>query len=296
MSGRFLVALLLALLPEAPRVQATPLLFRADVAPGAARGRYLAVRAEGPLPALRGHRVAGYEQRSRLLPDGQTEVTIAISNPHAAPGIGAAPDDAALWSEPSGECAADPAVHRLASELALPDAGPAELVDRVLTWVSLNIAHEPLPAHDDSPGAALSAGHASCVGRSRLAVALLRCLGVPSRTVHGLLVPASARPGSVVGPGRFVLHRWVEAWIPGLGWVPSDPGESIHVIDARHVFVSLDSDAYDPEWQRGLSIRVAEAPSGLVLEGATPPAGAQLLVVRALPRIPVVLPPQTSTP
>ena len=32
-----------------------------------------------------------------------------------------------------------------------------------------------------------------------------------------------------------VRHRWIETFVPGLGWVPSDPGGLANTVTARHL-------------------------------------------------------------
>ncbi len=32
-----------------------------------------------------------------------------------------------------------------------------------------------------------------------------------------------------------VRHRWIEVFVPGLGWVPSDPGGLVNTVTARHL-------------------------------------------------------------
>lgn len=59
---------------------------------------------------------------------------------------------------------------------------------------------------------ALKLGEASCNGKSRAFVAMLRKLGIPSRLVGGLILQQGSKR---------VSHQWVEAYING-HWVPFD--------------------------------------------------------------------------
>lgn len=231
-------ALLALLVAVAPRV-AVP------AEAEASRARYVASRAgSGRGLALPSHEAYGFSQRARLLPDGTTEVTVvAVARGTRLPVRVERPDGGAMTL--------DGDVRLLAEELTHGAADDWEASDRILTWVSLNVRHADEPAHAEDAAATLRARTGSCVGRSVLSAELLRAAGIPARTVHGLLAePAGGMP--------FTLHRFVEAWIDGVGWVPSDPGESVHVVDARHVFIATDDGDYDPESQRGLSLRIAE--------------------------------------
>jgi hypothetical protein len=145
-------------------------------------------------------------------------------------------------------------IRHVAEELALDHADQMAASGAILQWVALNVEHRDLPPHDDSALATLESGLGSCVGRSELAVALLQSAGLPARTVHGLLV----LPRSGVGPTGFTLHRFVETWIDGLGWVPSDPGESVHVVDPAHIIIAFDDVPYEPDSQRDLSVTLVE--------------------------------------
>jgi len=220
--------------------------------------------------------VFGWSQRARLLPDGATEITVVSLPRGSAPPASAAfrPAEASLTLD--GADALPSAVRHLAQEIALDARGDAwNASERIITWVSLNVRHEDDPGHGDTALEALESRRASCVGRSLLASDLLRAAGIPARTIHGLLAEQ--------GDGRpFVLHRFVEGWIDGIGWVPSDPGESVHLVDARHVFVASEDASYDPESQRGLSFRIGER-QALPLASAHPPT-MRALVVRDRPR------------
>lgn len=203
------------------------------------------------------HDAAGWTQRARILPDGRTDVTIIVlprlirpAAPYPRP---TSPDDAksAYLGDPAG---LPPAIRDVAEWLVHAQHDQVGASGAIIQWVSLNVEHRDVPPHDDSALATLESGIGSCVGRSKLAVALLQAAGLPARTVHGLLVvPRSGR-----GPTGFTLHRFVEAWIDGLGWVPSDPGESVHVVDPSHVIVALDDAPYDPDSQHDLTVAIAE--------------------------------------
>jgi transglutaminase-like putative cysteine protease len=165
------------------------------------------------------------------------------------------------------------AVRRLAEELVHGRTDQVDASAAMLKWIALNVSHADEPPHDDSAAATLESRVGSCVGRSVLAVALHRAAGLPARTVHGLVVAPRHEPG----PVGFMLHRFVETWIDGVGWVPSDPGDSVHVVDPLHVLIALDEEPYDPESQRDLGVVLAERLEPLAVDSAIP-AGARRLV------------------
>lgn len=223
------------------------------------RARYVVAREDGGRGlALPSHAAHGFSQRARLLPDGSTEVTVVSVASRHAPAPPAGPMPAGARATLAGVASIPEDIRLLSAEIAAGASDDWDAATRILTWVSLEIRHADEPPHGDGAQDALRSRVASCVGRSLLAADLLRSAGIPARTIHGLL----ATPGS---PSPFFLHRFVESWIDGLGWVLSDPGESVLTVDARHVVIAVEDAGYDPEAQRGLRLRVAEAPTGLVL-------------------------------
>jgi len=118
-----------------------------------------------------------------------------------------------------------------------------EAVERVIAFTARHVVYE-LPNGNESASSALRSGRGSCVGRSLLAADLLLRAGVPVRQVTGLLVagdPAELTPESrLVFNGALggVRHRWIEVFVPSLGWVPSDPGGLANSVTARHLALS----------------------------------------------------------
>src|SRR5205814_8379510 len=55
------------------------------------------------------------------------------------------------------------------------------------------------------------------------AAVLLRLQGVPARYVTGFSMDAAARVGGHYVVRESDAHAWIEAWIPGRGWVEADP-------------------------------------------------------------------------
>jgi len=90
----------------------------------------------------------------------------------------------------------------------------------------------------------LRRGRGRCSGRANLAIGLLRALGVPARAVHGLAVSA--------GGARY--HRWGEAWLATLGWVPFDPGAAVGLVSVRYVPLSGPAEGLALDGVRALSV------------------------------------------
>lgn len=116
-----------------------------------------------------------------------------------------------------------------------------EAVRRVVDFTSRRIRYVAPDGDGETAARTLVRGRGSCVGRSLLAAELLRRAGIPARQVTGVL--AASAGGDLTPDTRpffsetlgGVRHRWIEAWVPGLGWVPSDPGGIPNRVSARHV-------------------------------------------------------------
>lgn len=74
----------------------------------------------------------------------------------------------------------------------------------------------------------LRLGEASCNGKSRLLVALLRTAGIPSRLVGGIVLERGTKKTS---------HQWVESWVAGY-WIPFCPTNR-HFADIPERYLAL---------------------------------------------------------
>lgn len=82
------------------------------------------------------------------------------------------------------------------------------------------------------PQETLQRGAGSCRDFSRLAAALLRSAGVAVRLVSGYLVEIDVPDAERRSEGS--LHAWIEAYIPGAGWLGMDPTNGILT---NHLFI-----------------------------------------------------------
>ncbi len=62
---------------------------------------------------------------------------------------------------------------------------------------------------------------------------MLRSLGIPSRYVSGYICP---NKNGMRGEGA--THAWVEAWVPGIGWIGNDPTNNAWVTN-HHVKLAV---------------------------------------------------------
>ncbi len=123
----------------------------------------------------------------------------------------------------------DPRVSELARELALESPDPrgrlAATVRHLQTRYRYTLAPGPFRKDGDPLAEFLFEKKAAyCEYFATAAVVLLRLQGVPARFVKGL----SVGPQTDLGGGLHVVresdaHAWIEAWVPGEGWIEEDP-------------------------------------------------------------------------
>jgi transglutaminase-like putative cysteine protease len=135
----------------------------------------------------------------------------------------------------------DPRVGRLADSIT---AGMTARIDRVRAiehWLSTELSYTldlPETRADATVEGFLfrrRAGH--CEYFSTAMVMMLRAAGIPARNVTGFLGGEWNAFGDYLAVTGNDAHAWVEAWFPGLGWVPFDPTPS-----ARNAAVALGTD------------------------------------------------------
>ncbi len=86
----------------------------------------------------------------------------------------------------------------------------------------------------------LAAGSGSCRDSAWLLAAILRAMGIAARFVSGYLVEIATAPGM---RDEGSLHAWVEAYLPGAGWVGLDPTSGL-LAAGGHIPLAC---AVDPE-------------------------------------------------
>ncbi len=128
----------------------------------------------------------------------------------------------------------------------------------------------------DSPiDDALSIRRGVCQDFAHIMIALVRELGIPCRYVSGYLFhQGERRERSTDG----ATHAWVEALLPGLGWIGFDPTNNI-IARERHIRVAVGRDYADVPPTRGTFRGKAEselAVSVRVYPTEAPPPSADL--------------------
>lgn len=109
-----------------------------------------------------------------------------------------------------------------------PDLDAFSRATLVLRWVGHSLSIDNSGTGHQDAVSVLRRGNGRCSGLANATVALLRAAGFEARTVSGLLV----------ADDRVVPHRWLECFLPGAGWVPTDPTIGFWVVTPRHLVFS----------------------------------------------------------
>jgi transglutaminase-like putative cysteine protease len=160
-----------------------------------------------------------------------------------------------------------------AAELKLPSREEARAIDPLQLLLQLNAAvyrgieYVPKSTRVDSPAdEALQNRQGVCQDYSHIVIALVRQLGIPCRYVSGYLFH---RAGTKTRSSEGATHAWVEAYLPGVGWIGLDPTNNT-TAGETHVRTAVGRDYADVPPTRGvfkgdaaseLTVAVRVAPS-----------------------------------
>jgi len=146
-------------------------------------------------------------------------------------------------------------IDAFAEELGLPEAAsarqsdPLELLTIVNSRLYAAIEYTPKSTRVDSPvDDALQSRRGVCQDYAHIAIALVRRMGVPCRYVSGYLFH---RDGAKHRSAEGATHAWIEAYLPGVGWVGFDPTNNVLAADT-HVRTAVGRDYADVPPTRGV--------------------------------------------
>ena len=212
------------------------------------------------LPPIPDHSARGYQQRV-LRHDGRRALVEVIATVSPLESESSFPIDfLPEAARPYLVATTDELLHSAAQESVRGVEEAHTASARLLDLTAQKIQEPRFAGQDSDPaaGPVWRRGNASCVGRSNVAVALHRAAGLPARTVHG--IRWNAKPGSSSAITPQLLHRWTEVFLPDRGWVPSDPGHSIHYITSSYLLLALgeESPREVNQYLAGLHVRVLQ--------------------------------------
>lgn len=126
---------------------------------------------------------------------------------------------------------------------------PLSYLKRINGEVSKRLNYEPLSTQvDSSVEDALEKGKVVCQDFSHVMIGLGRLAGIPCRYVSGYLYHAD---GCGDRSCTDSTHAWMEAFLPGLGWVGFDPTNN-QLVGDRHIVIAVGRDYKDVPPTRGV--------------------------------------------
>lgn len=112
----------------------------------------------------------------------------------------------------------DPSIQALAHQLSSGSKNRCQTLRALYDYVGDNVTYTSYEAGDRGAVWALEHGAGDCTEFSDALLALSRAARIPARFLEGVTYRAGA--GSDLGETK---HDWLEAYLPGHGWVPLDP-------------------------------------------------------------------------
>jgi transglutaminase-like putative cysteine protease len=125
----------------------------------------------------------------------------------------------------------DPKIRELAQRIVGGEANVYKRVLQIQAWVHENVRYPSLGStYPDDAALCIDKAVGDCAGQSKVFVSLCRALGIPARTISGLL-PYKLGVGQLSEFGsraawfdqNLSVHVWVEVYLPQLGWVQGEP-------------------------------------------------------------------------
>lgn len=127
---------------------------------------------------------------------------------------------------------------------------PMTVLRQIKSGIFENFEYTPKSTSVDSPiDDALRNGSGVCQDFAHIMITLVRQLRIPCRYVSGYVAPKEFDADRTMA-GQ-ASHAWVEALLPGLGWVGFDPTNNRMVAD-RHIRCSVGRDYLDVPPTKGL--------------------------------------------
>jgi transglutaminase-like putative cysteine protease len=172
---------------------------------------------------------------------------------------------------PSHFAHSSPPLEQLATELGCQRRGnPLAMLTELNEAIYNLFAYVPNSTKVDSPiEEALHTRRGVCQDFAHIMIALVRRLQIPCRYVSGYMFHRNDDDTEKDRSLEGASHAWVEALVPGLGWVAFDPTNNL-VGGDRHIRVAIGRDyadvpptrgVYKGEAQSELSVAVTVSPA-----------------------------------
>lgn len=194
------------------------------------------------------------------------------------------------WLTPSRFTARTPALEQFGRAIGFGRRSDPLTVLRELTGtIYSQFSYEPRTTRVDSPiDDALRARAGVCQDFSHIMIALVRSLGIPCRYVSGYIAPKQSAHDRA---GDNATHAWVEAYLPGPGWIGLDPTNNT-IADNRHIAVAVGRDYSDVPPTRG--VFKGDAGSELSVAVSVSPAESPVHPRELAPSVSWIVPPRAA--
>lgn len=128
------------------------------------------------------------------------------------------------YTRPTRYWPTDGTVADAAKSVVKPNAKVAENVKAVYSYVINKLTYNDdklkFNVRQGATKALANPSNAVCLEYADLMIAMLRSQGIPARMVVGYAYAGSIKASPAVDDS---LHSWVEAYVPGIGWMTVDP-------------------------------------------------------------------------
>jgi len=141
-----------------------------------------------------------------------------------------------LFLRESGLTKPGPAIRSFAHDMTQNQSGPLERMHALMDAIFRTMVFDADPTHPHTGAEeALTLGRGVCQDFAHIMIACARILGVPARYAGGHFLRSDGVEEQAAG------HAWMEAHVPGLGWVAFDPANGV-CAGERHVRVAAGPD------------------------------------------------------
>lgn len=149
-----------------------------------------------------------------------------------------------------GVAAATPALAKFLEERNIAKTGDPMTTLRQLNRAIFDaFAYSPDATEVDSPiDVALEKREGVCQDFAHIMIATARSWGIPARYISGYLY---TKRGAGDRSAADATHAWLEAFVPGAGWVGFDPTNNV-LVGERHIRVAIGRDYNDVPPVRGV--------------------------------------------
>ncbi len=134
----------------------------------------------------------------------------------------------------------------------VPDRSLLEVVTDLMQRIYRDFTYDPTSTTIATPlSEVLAQRRGVCQDFAHLAIACLRCFGIPARYISGYLetTPVNGKPRLV---GADASHAWFAVYIPDIGWVDFDPTNNKMPYD-QHITLAWGRDYADVTPLKGIA-------------------------------------------